>query len=136
MKYLYWAGGVLITLLVGVFLLQMIASERVEVVELHTLDADGETAITRLWVVDDEGYPYLRAGSGDSSGWLARILDNDSFELTRQGVTQRYEAVLRPDKNARINELMKQKYTWGDAIIGVLVGSREKAIPVELHALD
>lgn len=136
MKYLYWAGGVLITLLVGVFLLQMIASERVEVVELHTLDADGETAITRLWVVDDEGYPYLRAGSGDSSGWLARILDNDSFELTRQGVTQRYEAVLRADKNARINELMKQKYTWGDAIIGVLVGSREKAIPVELHALD
>jgi len=135
MKYIYWTVGIFVLLLVGVFGLQLAASERVEVVELHTIDAEGEAQTTRLWIVDDEGYGYLRA-SGDDSGWLVRLLANETFELTRDGSTQRYEATLRRDKNVRINQLMQEKYTWGNTVIAVMVGSRENSIPVELHPLN
>lgn len=135
MKYIYWAVGVVILLLVGLIGLQIVASERVEVVELHTIDAEGEEQTTRLWIVDDEGYSYLRAGD-DGSGWFSRLQANGEFELTRNGETRRYEAVLRHDKSALINQLMQEKYTWGDSVIGAMLGSRENSIPVELHPLD
>lgn len=135
MKYIYWAVGILVLILVGVFGLQLAASERVEVVELHTMDAEGEAQTTRLWIVDDEGYAYLRSGS-DGSGWFTRLQANGEFELTRNGETRRYEAILRHDKSALINQLMQEKYTWGDSVIGAMVGSRENSIPVELHPLN
>lgn len=112
--------------------LERLAAERVEVVELHTTDAAGQPQTTRLWVVDDEGFQYLRVGA-DGSGWFTRLIDNGQFQLTRQGQRAAYTAVQRPDKSARINQLMQEKYTWGDAVIAVLVGSRDGSIPVELH---
>lgn len=135
MKKIYWAVGIAVLLLAGIMGLQILASERVEVVELHTIDTDGEPQTTRLWVVDDGGFAYLRTGA-DGSGWFSRLQANGTFELTRNGERRRYGAVLRHDKSARINELMQQKYTWGDTLIGLLVGSREGSIPVELRPLD
>ena len=55
MKIFRWILGSVGGLVVLVFVLQLVASERVEVVELHTLDEQGEEVITRLWVVDDSG---------------------------------------------------------------------------------
>ena len=72
MKIFRWILGSVVGLVVLVFVLQLVASERVEVVELHTLDEQGEEVITRLWVVDDSGYQYLRVGEG-GSGWYSRI---------------------------------------------------------------
>ncbi|GIT20680.1 MAG: hypothetical protein CM1200mP40_03620 [Gammaproteobacteria bacterium] len=72
MKIFRWILGSVVGLVVLVFVLQLVASERVEVVELHTLDEQGEEVITRLWVVDDSGYQYLRVGEG-GSGWFSRI---------------------------------------------------------------
>ena len=135
MKILYWSLATLLFLAIGVFGLQYVASERVEVVQLHTLDANGEELTTRLWVVDDEGYQYLRAGDTDS-GWAARLLASPSFALTRHGGQLRYVAVVRPDKRQRINDLMQAKYTWGDTVIALLVGDRDSAMPLELHMLD
>ncbi len=119
----------------AILILQRVAAERVEVVELHTTDAAGEPVTTRLWVVDHEGFAYLRVGS-DGSGWFSRLQDNGEFELTRSGVRQRYTSVLRTDKSETINALMQEKYTWGDDFIAALVGSREGAIPIELHSLQ
>lgn len=127
--------GFLLVLVAGVLGLERLAAERVEVVELHTVDAAGAPVTTRLWVVDDEGYPYLRVGA-DGSGWFARLQDNGEIELTRHGQRHRYATVQRPDKSARINELMAAKYTWGDGFIAMLVGSREGSIPIELHRVD
>ncbi|GAB5500866.1 MAG: hypothetical protein PsegKO_31770 [Pseudohongiellaceae bacterium] len=124
----------LILLMVGIYILQRLASERVEVVELHTVDAAGEPVTTRLWVVDDGGYQYLRVG-GDGSGWFSRLQAMPSVELSRDGQRARYEPVLRPDKSARINELMQAKYSWGDSVIAALVGSRDGSIPIELQPL-
>lgn len=132
MKILFWSAGILIGLfLLGLGVVQA-ASERVEVVEMHTLDDQGEPMITRLWVVDDEGQQYLRSGNG-SSLWFERIQDNGSFELTRDGKTEVYTGVLRRDKRDHINALMHQKYTWSDSLISAVTGAADKAIPVELH---
>ncbi len=135
MKYVYWIAAVFVAAILLLTGLQMAASERVEVVELHTMDETGEAVTTRLWVVDDEGYSYLRVG-GDGSGWFTRLQANGEFELTRDEQRLRYRAVLRHDKSERINALMQEKYTWGDSLIAALVGSRDGAIAIELHALN
>ena len=132
MKYVGWVLGILVAISVLVTGLQYLASERVEVVELHTLDENGEQVTTRLWIVDDEGYQYLRVGA-DGSGWFSRIEANDDFQVTRNGTTATYTAELRPEKSVRVNQLMQDKYTWGDTLIGYLVGSRKGSIPIELH---
>ena len=131
---MYWTVGILFGLVLIVFAGQWLASERVEVVELHTEDDAGEPMITRLWIVDDEGFQYLRVGA-DGSGWFSRIQTSEQIRITRQGETQDYTVSLRPEKSDRINELMQAKYTWGDSLIGVLAGSRENSIPIELHPL-
>ena len=43
MKVVFWGVGVLLGLLVALFGLERIAAERVEVVELHTQDENGES---------------------------------------------------------------------------------------------
>ena len=133
MKYVYWVLGGLFGLVLLLGGLQWAASERVEVVDLLTIDEAGEPVSTRLWMVDDEGYQYLRVGA-DGSGWFSRIQANGEFQVTRNGNTASYTAVLREDKRQKINDLMQEKYSWGDSLIGVLAGSREGSIPVELHA--
>jgi len=132
MKIVKWVGGSLVGLVLLLSLLQYVASERVEVVELHTVDEQGEEVTTRLWMVDDGGYQYLRVGA-DGSGWFSRIQANGEFDVTRNDRRYRYTAVLREDKSDRINDLMQTKYGWGDSLIGSLVGSREASIPIELH---
>ena len=114
--------------------LERLAAERIEVVELIAANEAGEKRITRLWVVDDEGMAYLRVGA-DGSGWYDRILMNDSVEVVREGVRAEYRVQARPEKSARINELMQQKYTWGDTLIGQMLGGREGSIPLELQPL-
>ena len=114
--------------------LERLAAERIEVVELIAANDAGEKQITRLWVVDDEGLAFLRVGA-DGSGWYDRILMNDSVEVVRDGVTAQYRVQARPEKSVRINELMQQKYTWGDRLIGQMLGGREGWIPLELQPL-
>ena len=46
-----------------------------------------------------------------------------------------YRVEARTEKSARINELMQKKYTWGDTLIGAMIGSREGSIPLELQPL-
>ena len=134
MKYLYWSLGIVLGIAVGVFALQTLASERVEVIELHTVDQAGEDVTTRLWIMDDGDYAYLRTGA-DGAGWFDRIVANGEIELTRNGETRGYTIVQRPEKSAQINTLMRQKYGWGDAFMGLIVGSREGSIPLELHPI-
>ena len=132
MKTVYWLAGILLGLAFILVGIPQIASERVEVVDLHTTDVDGEAVNTRLWIVDDGGYQYLRVGA-DGSGWFSRLQANGKFQVTRNGTTASYTAILREDKADTINQLMRTKYTWGDSVIAAMVGGRERAIPVELH---
>lgn len=81
MKIIGWSLAVLITIpvsfLVLFMIVQTLASERVEVVALHTLDAKGETITTRIWVADHDGYQYLgRLLLRHGAGWKEGIDPN------------------------------------------------------------
>lgn len=135
MKYLLWAIGIPIGLALAFLIVQTLASERVEVIDLYTTDEMGEAQTTRLWVMDDEGYQYLRVGA-DGSGWFDRIQENGEIEVGRNGIIASYTVVQRPDKSASINDMMQEKYTWGDTFFATVLGSRDGSIPLELHPVD
>ena len=132
MKILAWIFGSFLAVIMLFMVVQTLASERVEVVQVHTLDDAGTTVTTRLWVMDHEGYQYLRVGA-DGSGWFSRIQANDQIEVTRGETTKTYTTKTREDKSEIINQLMQDKYTWGDTFFATLFGSREGSIPIELH---
>lgn len=131
MKILAWILGIIIGIPVLFAIVQTLAAERIEVVELHTVDESGEPVITRLWVMDHEGYQYLRVGA-DGSGWFSRIQANEQIKVTRGETTKTYRTLTRPDKSEIINKLMAEKYTWGDTFFATIFG-REGSIPIELH---
>ena len=135
MKYVLWAIGVPASLALVFLAVQILASERVEVIDLFTTDELGEMQTTRLWVMDDEGYQYLRVGS-DGSGWFDRVLQNGEIKVGRNGTTASYTVVQRADKSERINDMMQEKYTWGDTFFATLLGSRDGSIPLELHPVN
>lgn len=126
--------GSVVVLLSLLFIAQRLASERVEVVELHAPDAAGKMITTRLWIVDEGGQAYLRVGA-NGAGWYDRLQSAATIELTRNGERRPYRAEPRPEKSAAINELMQAKYTWGDSFMAALVGSRDGSIPVALQPL-
>ena len=122
MKLIVSVSGLLIFAVASIVVLQIAASERVEVVELHTLDATGEELTTRLWIVDHEGRPYLRGDDG--SGWVKRLRASAQVSLTRSGERHAYGWQVRPEKIETINQLMRDKYTWGDQVITTVIGDR------------
>ena len=135
MKYVLWAIGVPASLALVFLAVQTLASERVEVIDLYTTDELGEMQATRLWVMDDEGYQYLRVGA-DGSGWFDRVLQNGEIKVGRNGTTASYTVVQRADKSERINDMMQKKYTWGDTFFATMLGSRDGSIPLELHPVN
>lgn len=130
MKYVTWFFGILIGLALLMGITQMVASERIEVIELATNDEAGEEKVTRLWIVDHDDHLYLR-GDNDS-GWYQRVLASEEVTITRGEQTANYTHTIRNENIATINGLMREKYTWGDQVITALVGSREQSNAVEL----
>jgi hypothetical protein len=112
--------GVAALVVVVFFSAVMMASETSgEVVSLRTYREDGLSTETSLWVVEDRRLLYLRAGDPES-GWLVRLKANPEVELTRGGETRSYRARVMPGLGSRINELMAEKYGWGDILVGVM----------------
>jgi hypothetical protein len=133
-KVLGWSIGLLLAVAVGIFGLQVLASETGEVVVLHTT-ADGAESTTRLWVVELDGSLWLRSGGGDS-GWYARLAAEPRIQLERHGETRSYIAEPESSRRDEINALMAEKYGWRDRVIGVMVGGRDTAVPVRLRPAD
>jgi hypothetical protein len=105
-----------------------------EVVVLHTRDVGGRDHTTRRWVIEREGRLWLRAGSRptkDPSSWFARLRANPSVELERSGERRVYHAVVVPEENARLDELMAETYGLADWLI-VSLRSEGPSTPVRL----
>jgi hypothetical protein len=132
MKYLAWGMGVLLLIVVAFIAAERLASERIEVVELEAMDESGELVTTRLWIADHDGKQYLRVGA-DGSGWFSRIQANPAVKVTRGGKTMSVTAIPDPSKSEIINQIMQEKYSWGDTLIGKMVGERTGSIPIELR---
>ena len=122
--------GTLLALALLFLASQYAASESGEVVVLRTLDEVRRSHETRLWVVDRDGRPWIRAGNA-GSGWFVRLQANPEVEVVREGETLRVRAVPLPEARDRINDLMNEKYGFADSYICFFL-PREKKIPVRL----
>ena len=113
----------------------MLASEYGgEVVTLWTTDERGIEYSTSLWVVEDSGSQWLRAGSTES-GWYQRLHARPEIKMERNGQLRRYQANPRPEQNARINALMARDYGFADRLIS-LARDESKSIAIRLDRLD
>ena len=123
--------GALVAVAIVVLLAQFIASETGEVVVLHTTDAKGQDTTTRVWIVDHDGAQWLRAGHPESA-WYVRLAAQPAIRVQRGDVVADYVAVPAPDQRTIVNEAMRHKYGWRDALISLTVGGRDRAIPIRL----
>ncbi len=132
MKALEWLGVVVLVLAAALGALYIAMAERVEVVVLHTHDAEGDHA-TRVWVLDDGGSAWLRTGA-DNATWLPRLRATPAIEVERQGATQPFTAVVIEDPAtvARINELSLAKYGWSESLLRAMTPSGQGQVGIRL----
>lgn len=110
----------LVALVVAFVLTIALASELGgELVTLYTREESGAERSTSLWVVDREGFQYLRAGDG-GSGWLERLRREPEVRVERAGKAERYQAVPTPELTPEIDALMAEKYGLADRVIAVI----------------
>ena len=130
MKYILWPVGMLFGIALIIAVLQIAASERVEVVQLQTIKGGGEEVVTRLWVVDYDGHAYLR-GDTDSD-WFKRLQSSERITLIRGAVPNEFTHKVKNENIDIVNELMRDKYTWGDQVVEIAMGSRAGSNAIEL----
>jgi hypothetical protein len=123
--------GIVVSVVLLALAIEVIAAEDGEVVVLRTLDESGAPIETRLWIVDHEGQPFLRAGN-EGAGWFGRLRAKPEVEVVRGEETLLVRAVPEPAARERVNALMAEKYGWADAYIGAIF-SRDDSVPVRLE---
>ena len=106
-----------------------------EVISLTTYDEAGAPHTTRIWIVDDGGTQWIRAGVR-ANGWYARLSSHAEVVVARGGTSARYRAVSvdTPEACARINRLMAEKYRWADRYID-LMRDPARSVAVRLDPL-
>jgi hypothetical protein len=123
----------LVALAVGFVAAVALASELGgELVSLTTNDASGGQRSTSLWVVDSDGFAYLRSGNQDS-GWYERVVADPNVEVERDGRSRRYTAQPAADRTHEIDALMAEKYGWADTLISPI---RRDPIAIRLMPAD
>jgi hypothetical protein len=131
MKLVRILTGILLALAVlagGYFAL----AESGEVVVLETYDAAGAHT-TRVWVVDDAGFAWLRTGDPQSP-WLTRLRANPEVAVTRGGERHVFRAVPVADDATRdrINALTLEKYGLAEEILRALMMDPAGTTPIRL----
>ncbi|MEC8621389.1 MAG: hypothetical protein VXY44_10435 [Pseudomonadota bacterium] len=138
MSWLIRGLGAFFALIVVYLAFMFGVSERGEVVELITQDANGEQFTTRLWIADLDGAMWLRADSG--SGWYQRLVQHDAQRpatLLRGDATYSITSTSYPEMVKTLDTLMASKYGLGGTIVDALGGSAlatgiaVKVLPIE-----
>jgi hypothetical protein len=125
----------LVLLAAAVGLATFVAGEQIEVVVLRTYDAEGISYDTKLWVVDQEGTPWVRVANPKRQ-WFQRLLADPRAELIRNQHASHVVAAPRdtPEARASIDRLFREKYGAIDWWYGVVL--RRGAIPIRLDPAD
>lgn len=105
-----------------------------EVVEVTTSDDRGIEYQTSLWVVEDQGSEWLRAGSRESA-WYQRLVAYPDIRMQRNGQLFPYRAIPEPDATSRINALMARDYGWADQVVGLL-RDESKSVAIRLQRVS
>ncbi len=126
--------GVLAAVVVALGIFYGVLAESGEVVVLETRDATGTAHETRLWVVDHEGFAWLRTGDA-SAPWLARLRTHPEVAVTRGGERREYRATPVDDAATReaINALELEKYGWRESVLRVAGMDPAGTTPVRLE---
>jgi hypothetical protein len=124
------AGAAIVLLVVGVLWV-----DEGEVVTLTTIDDQGHSSVTGLWIVEIDGETYLRARSREAK-WLERIRARPEVDLTRAGVKQKARATPIEDAALRnaVNWAMREKYGFIDAVLLRII-DHSKAVPILVEPL-
>lgn len=121
LKVFGWLLAVLVVLVGALF----VASESDEVVELATFEDACTPHTTKLWVVDLEDGPYLRAGSTQSA-WFGRVRRNP-LAIVRRGSKVLYvRLVIREARTKAVNAHMRRKYGVADQIVGLFIPPEQR----------
>jgi hypothetical protein len=120
--------------LIGAGVIALASEYGGEVVDLTTTDAEGVDHHTSLWIVEDQGSQWLRAGSIDSA-WYVRLRDNPEVRLHRGGQDGTYRAFPAPQHTDRINLLMARDYGYADQLVG-LFRDDTKSMAVRLDPIE
>ncbi len=104
-----------------------------EVVTLRTQGADGRWTETRLWIVDDEGVPWLHSGG---KAWAERMAGDPIVELRRAGTVHRYRAHAVPGPHPHIDQRLREKYGLVDRWMRFLGPDREDTLVVRLDRIE
>ena len=138
MSWLIRGLGAFFALIVVYLAFMFGVSERGEVVELITQDANGEQFTTRLWIADLDGAMWLRADSG--SGWYQRLVQHNAQRpatLLRGDAIYSITSTSYPEMVKTLDTLMASKYGLGGTIVDALGGSAlatgiaVKVLPIE-----
>jgi hypothetical protein len=108
------------------------ADERVP--QIVTVDPDGDTRVTKLWLVVVDGSGYIRTSG---TRWFANLERDPDVVLRVRGTEYplRTKLVLDADLRERINEAFRSKYGFEDRFIGWF-SSRDQANILHLVARE
>jgi hypothetical protein len=105
-----------------------------EVVTLTTTNGSGTEFETRLWIVELEGVPYLRAES-KTAAWVERIHVRPDVQLDRAGRRADYLAIPigTADTRESVSLAMAEKYGRLDRAIAMF-RDYDRSVPVRLQS--
>jgi hypothetical protein len=103
--------------------------------EIATLYAPGvgtDDHYTRIWVVEDRPYTWIRAET-PTRRWLPAVRSNPSVTLTRHGQRTAYQASVHddPESATYVDALFREKYGLADEA-RALLGHRQ-TVPIRLE---
>ncbi len=109
------------SLLVAFVVVTAVALEISGVVTVHTVSAAGANRTTHVWFVEEDSTLYLEAGNPQNP-WVVDLIGEDELTLSGQNLDGRYHFVLHTsaESHERIRRMMREKYGWRDAWIGML----------------
>lgn len=81
----------------------------------------------RLWIVDEGPYSWIHPGNANARWWVQHMDANPIVEIYRHGETQRYRATPDPNADAKVHQLLREKYGVADVWVRFLAGSDTRA---------
>jgi 2-iminobutanoate/2-iminopropanoate deaminase len=126
---------VLLVLLLAFAALTFWALEAGDVAVLVTQRPEGSVRETHVWWAEDDGTLQVEAATPERA-WLAEALEAGEIEVERDGRRERFrvERSDAPGAHDRVRALLRAKYGWRDAWVGVLQDT-SRSVAVRLSPL-
>ncbi len=129
-SFLKWTAIALTTTVLGVALVTYIALEASGVLSIETVDhTTGAPRVTHIWYVVDNNQLFFEAGNPENP-WVKDVAIDPNVRITSENLAGAYQ--LKTDKGSashhRIRSLMRAKYTWRDAWIGLLFDTSKSTL--------